>query len=54
MSPPVFSLLTQAKELLCERIDHFIRDRIVLAGKVIEENAIQKIREGDVILTYAR
>jgi translation initiation factor eIF-2B subunit delta len=45
----------EAKDLLCERIDHFIRDRIVLAGKVIEEHAISKIKDsGEVILTFAR
>lgn len=43
-----------ARELLCERIDHFIRDRIVLAGKVIEDLATSKIKDGDSILTYAR
>lgn len=44
----------EAKELLCERIDHFIRDRIVLAAKVIEEHAISKIADGFTILTYSR
>ena len=44
----------EAKALLIARIDHFIRDRIVLAGKVIEEQAIKKITDGDVIMTFAR
>lgn len=43
-----------ARDLLCERIDHFIRDRITLAGKVIEELAISKIKNGDTVLTFAR
>lgn len=44
----------EAKALLIARIDHFIRDRIILAGKVIEEQAIKKITDGDVIMTFAR
>lgn len=36
------------------KIDSFIRDRILLADKVIEQHAIEKIRDGDTILTYAR
>ncbi|GAA98512.1 uncharacterized protein L969DRAFT_95251 [Mixia osmundae IAM 14324] len=44
----------QAKAMLCERIDHFIRDRIHLAGQVIQTHALDKINDGDVILTYAR
>lgn len=44
----------QARELLCERIDHFIRDRIVLAGKVVEDLALSKIKDDDVILTFGR
>ncbi|KAK9898355.1 nagb/rpia/CoA transferase-like protein [Cystobasidium minutum MCA 4210] len=43
-----------ARELLCERIDHFIRDRIVLAGKVVEDLALSKIKDDDVILTFGR
>jgi translation initiation factor eIF-2B subunit delta len=44
----------EAKEYLYERIDHFIRDRIVFAGKVIKTNTIAKIQDGDVVLTFAR
>lgn len=44
----------EAREVLCERINHFIRDRILLAGQVIEENAITKINNGDVVMTFAR
>lgn len=49
-----FVLFSQAKDLLCERIDHFIRDRIVLADQVIQQLCIDKIHDGDVVLTYAR
>ena len=44
----------QAKQILLTKIDSFIRDRILLAGRVIEQHAIEKIKDGDVILTYAR
>ncbi|KAM0788570.1 hypothetical protein ACM66B_001694 [Microbotryomycetes sp. NB124-2] len=44
----------EAKTLLILKIDSFIRDRILLAGKVIEQHAIDKINNGDTILTYAR
>ncbi|ORY73209.1 initiation factor 2 subunit family-domain-containing protein [Leucosporidium creatinivorum] len=44
----------EAKSLLLLKIDSFIRDRILLAGKVIEQHAIEKIQNGDTILTYAR
>ncbi|KAF7981602.1 hypothetical protein HWV62_32662 [Athelia sp. TMB] len=43
-----------AKDLLCEKIDHYIRDRIIIADQVIEDIAVKKIKDGDVILTYAR
>ncbi|KAK4704221.1 translation initiation factor eIF-2B subunit delta, partial [Phenoliferia sp. Uapishka_3] len=43
-----------AKALLIQKIDSFIRDRILLAGKVIEQHAIAKIKDGETILTYAR
>ncbi|GAA5971939.1 hypothetical protein JCM21900_003955 [Sporobolomyces salmonicolor] len=46
--------LDQAKSLLLSKIDSFIRDRILLAGRVIEQHAIDKIRDGDTVLTYAR
>jgi len=42
-----------AKVLLCELIDNFIRDRIYLADKIIITNGLKKIKEGDVILTYS-
>ncbi|KAL9933778.1 hypothetical protein V8E36_007436 [Tilletia maclaganii] len=44
----------EAKENLLSCIDHFIRDRILYAGRVIQQHASSKIREGDVVLTYAR
>ncbi|TNY24526.1 hypothetical protein DMC30DRAFT_443382 [Rhodotorula diobovata] len=46
--------LDDAKHLLLDKIDSFIRDRILLASRVIEQHAIDKINDGDVILTYAR
>ncbi|KAI8447869.1 hypothetical protein BY996DRAFT_6433480 [Phakopsora pachyrhizi] len=43
----------KAKQQLFDRIDLFIRDRIIFADKVIQSHAIQKIKEGDVIMTYS-
>jgi translation initiation factor eIF-2B subunit delta len=43
-----------AKDDLCQKIDNYIRDRIIVADEVIEELAGQKIKDGDVILTYAK
>jgi translation initiation factor eIF-2B subunit delta len=40
--------------VLCHKIDHYIRDRIIIADQVIQEIAGSKIKDGDVILTYAR
>ncbi|EPX73732.1 translation initiation factor eIF2B delta subunit [Schizosaccharomyces octosporus yFS286] len=42
----------EGKELLLEKIDNFIRDRIVIAGKAIVQAAAEKIQDGDIILTY--
>lgn len=44
----------EAKELLCERIDRFILTRITSASDAIVKFAIEKVLEGDVILTYGR
>ncbi|CAD6903370.1 unnamed protein product [Tilletia controversa] len=44
----------EAKESLLSCIDHFIRDRILYAGRVIQQHASAKIRDGDVVLTFAR
>ncbi|KAF8511186.1 eukaryotic translation initiation factor 2B delta subunit [Gautieria morchelliformis] len=43
-----------AKEQLCEKIDHYIRDHIVMADQVIQDVASDKIRDDDVVLIYAR
>nr|CAG8470418.1 10477_t:CDS:2 [Entrophospora candida]CAG8494463.1 3975_t:CDS:2 [Entrophospora candida] len=44
----------EAKIALCDKIDNFIRDRITVADTMIVEYGLQKIQDGDVILTYAR
>ncbi|KIL65432.1 hypothetical protein M378DRAFT_186486 [Amanita muscaria Koide BX008] len=44
----------EVKDELCQQIDNYIRDRIIVADEVIEELAGQKIKDGDVILTYAK
>jgi hypothetical protein len=43
-----------AKDALCHKIDHYIRDRIIIADQVIQDIAVKKIKDGDIILTYAR
>ena len=45
---------SQARALFLEKIDNFIRDRITVADQVIISLGLQKIQDGDVILTYAR
>lgn len=45
----------EAKAHLVDRIDHFIRDRIIFASRVISNHVCGKIRpKGDVLLTFAR
>ncbi|KAJ3516203.1 hypothetical protein NLJ89_g1263 [Agrocybe chaxingu] len=43
-----------AKDALCTKIDNYIRDRIIIADEVIQELAGKKIKDGDVVLTYAK
>ncbi|KAI0771951.1 eukaryotic translation initiation factor 2B delta subunit [Trametes elegans] len=43
-----------AKDDLCKKIDTYIHERILVADEVIEGTASNKIKDGDVILTYAR
>lgn len=44
----------EAKEDLCAAIDGFIRDKITIADRVIAESAADHIKDGDVILTFAK
>ncbi|CAG8511255.1 10981_t:CDS:2 [Paraglomus brasilianum] len=44
----------EAKMLLCQKIDNFIRERITIADKAIIAYGLQKIHNGDIILTYAK
>lgn len=44
----------EAKASIIDKINEFINTRITLAAKEIAKNAITKIRDGDVILTYGR
>jgi len=43
-----------AKDALCQKIDNYIRERIIIADEVIQKLAGKKINDGDVILTFAR
>ena len=44
----------KAKDDLCMKIDNYISDRIILADEVIQGLAGKKIKDGDLILTFAR
>lgn len=44
----------EAKQLLQEQIDDFIRDRLTAAGTLIAKEAATTIKDGDVILTFAK
>lgn len=44
----------EAKATLCEAIDIFIRERVTFADQVIADSAADKIKDGDVIMTYAK
>lgn len=43
-----------AKDYLISAIDSFIRERIILADQIIVKLALDKIRDGQVVLTYGR
>lgn len=43
---------SEAKSILQSDIDRFINEKILLAEKVIVRHAVEKIRNGDVLLTY--
>lgn len=42
-----------AKATLCDFIDNFIREKITVADQVIAGSAVEKIENGDVIVTFA-
>ncbi|KAG1454655.1 hypothetical protein G6F56_007266 [Rhizopus delemar] len=44
----------ESRKRLIEHIGHFIRERITMADKLIVQNGLQKIQDGDIILTYAK
>ncbi|XP_073293171.1 uncharacterized protein [Primulina huaijiensis] len=44
---------SEAKASLISDIEHFVTEKIFLADKVIVNYAVTKIRDGDVLLTYA-
>ncbi|CAN0891511.1 Translation initiation factor eIF-2B subunit delta [Linum grandiflorum] len=43
---------SEAKASLCDDIDRFITEKIVLAARVIVSHAITKVKDGDVLLVY--
>jgi translation initiation factor eIF-2B subunit delta len=44
----------EAKKGLCDAIDVFIRERVTFADQVIARSGADKIKNGDVIMTYAK
>jgi translation initiation factor eIF-2B subunit delta len=44
----------EAKKRLCDAIDVYIRERVTFADQAIAASMAEKIRDGDVILTYAK
>ena len=44
----------QAKADLCGAIDSFINERITVADQVISANGAERIKNGDVVMTYAK
>ncbi|ORZ20812.1 hypothetical protein BCR42DRAFT_347748 [Absidia repens] len=43
-----------ARHRLMERIEHFVRERITMADQLIVQNGLQKINDGEVILTFGK
>lgn len=43
-----------AKKLLLEKIDNYIREKITIADQAIVSTAVDKIVDGDVIITFAK
>ncbi|KAI6245168.1 putative translation initiation factor eIF-2B subunit delta [Erysiphe necator] len=43
-----------AKKMLCDSIDVFIQTRVTLADQAISDNIVKLIRDGDVIMTFAK
>ena len=44
----------EAKDDLCERIDTFIRERIIVTDQAIAASASKQIKKGSVVLTFAK
>ena len=42
-----------AKQALVDKIKHFVDEKIVFANNLVVSNAVTKVEDGDVILTYA-
>ncbi len=45
---------SEAKKGLCDAINAFLRERVTYADQVIAQSAADKIKNGDVILTFAK
>ena len=45
---------SQAKSDLCDLIDTFVREKVIVADRVIANKVNDKIEDGDVIMTFAK
>lgn len=45
---------SSAKADLCEAIDNYLQEKLILADQVIAKKANDKINDGDVVLTFAK
>lgn len=45
---------SSAKTDLCEAIDNYVQEKVTLADQVIAKKANEKIKDGDVVLTFAK
>ncbi len=45
---------SEAKQSLCDAIDVFLRERVTFADQIIATSTADKIKDGDVIMTFAK
>jgi len=44
----------EAKDYICDQIETYITEKIVFADRIIAKHGASKLKDGDVVLTYAR
>ena len=45
---------SEAKMFICESIDAFIREKVVLADEVISKEGAERVEDGDVVMAYGK